>query len=237
MSFPLREYYASYLKNIRNLSASSVNHYLDAINWISRYLVEKGLLKASIYEITSLSDLEQIKDVLLSDEAFIAMNKRGHQMYSAGLNNYIRFAEGDCFEKIGVDLRRLDIPMKLPHQSDGIVQKTWNRSEIIKCQSIRLANYECEINRKHATFISARNGMPYMEGHHTIPMRLQDSFDISLDVYANIVCVCPTCHRFLQFGRKEDKLIIAEKIYYNRADRLAHSGIVLGRKEFLDIVC
>ena len=236
MDYMLRDYYISYLTNVRKLSLSSVNHYLDAINWISRYLVKKGLLAESLFEVLSVEEMEKYADLLQSDKEFVSMNRRGHQMYSAGLNNYLRFARGEEFENIGISARLLDKPVQIPRRSKQSLQEKWMRSEIVKNQSIKIANYTCEISADHKTFIAARNGKPYMEGHHTIPMNCQGSFDTSLDVYANIVCICPICHRLLHLGRKEDKIPVAEKIYYNRADRLACSGIVLSHNEFLDLV-
>lgn len=236
MDYILLNYYASYLTSVRKLSSSSVNHYLDAINWVSRYLVKKGVLKDSLYEVLNVDDLEQYVNLLLTDEEFVSMNKRGHQMYTAGLNNYIRFAKGEEFEKIGDLVRLLDKPVLIPNELKCTSKPKWVRSEIVKSQTLKIANYKCEINDDHKTFIEARNGKQYMEGHHTIPMKCQSFFNTSLDVYANIVCICPVCHRLLHFGRTEDKLLLAEKIYYNRADRLAHSGIALSHNEFLDIV-
>ena len=67
-------------------------------------------------------------------------------------------------------------------------------------QSIESAKYECEINSKHKTFTAKSTGMPYMEGHHMLPMKYQDRFKSSLDVYANIICLCPICHRLLHYG-------------------------------------
>ena len=236
MDYVLRDYYISYLTNVRKLSLSSVNHYLDAINWISRYLVNKGFLENSLFEVLNSDVLEKFVEILQSDEEFVSMNKRGHQMYTAGLNNYLRFARGENFENLGTSAKLLDKPIQIPQQKKQTIQATWTRSEIIKNQSIRIANYTCEISADHKTFIAARNGKPYMEGHHSIPMKCQSTFSTSLDVYANIVCICPICHRLLHLGRKEDKLPVAEKIYYNRADRLACSGIVLSHNEFLNLV-
>ena len=236
MYYQLREYYISYLLNVRKVSQSSVNHYLDALSWISRYLAEKELIKDSVFEVRSIENLEELKNILISDEKFTSMDKRGHQMYTAGLNNYLRFAQGEEFEKIGNSAALLDKPMQVPDQLNESTDSGWRRSEIIKNQTIKIANYQCEIDSHHMTFIANRNGMPYMEAHHTIPMKCQGSFNTSLDVYANIVCICPVCHRFLHFGRKEDKLPVIDRIYYRRSERMAHSGIVLSHNEFLDLV-
>ena len=236
MVYPHREYYISYLLNVENLAKSSVKHYLEALTWISKYLVKKGLIEESLFEVLSVATLEQFKDILLSDEGFTSMDKRGHQMYSVGFNHYLRFAKGEKLDQVGKEVKILDIPVKVPLQAEKNEKKEWTRSEIIRDQAIKLASYECEINAKHKTFIAAHTGMPYMEGHHSIPMKHQGVFPISIDVYANIVCVCPICHRLLHFGRKEDKLPALSKIYYDRADRMAHSGITLSRDEFIDLV-
>lgn len=73
-----------------------------------------------------------------------------------------------------------------------------------------------------------------MEGHHIIPMKKQESFNTSLDVYANIVCLCPTCHRLLHFGRERDKKPVLDKLYFERSERLANSGIKISHEEFIN---
>ena len=74
-----------------------------------------------------------------------------------------------------------------------------------------------------------------MESHHAIPMRQQPRFDNSLDVYANLVCLCPMCHRRIHYGIKSDRTGMKKLIYHNRADRLANSGIRLSGREFLEM--
>ena len=75
-----------------------------------------------------------------------------------------------------------------------------------------------------------------MEGHHIIPLRHQEEFNVSLDVYANVICLCPTCHRMLHYARTEDKLDSLNMIYHERADRLATSGIRLSNDDFIELV-
>ena len=96
-----------------------------------------------------------------------------------------------------------------------------------------MADYCCEIDETHQTFIAENTNKPYMEGHHAIPMRFQEQFDHSLDVYANIICLCPLCHRRIHHGLSKDRELMANKIYLSRADRLANSGIELSRDNFL----
>ena len=86
----LLTYYVKYLKEIRMLSDSSINHYTQAMRRISSYLIEKKKVQETIYEIYDIGQLEVIKEFLYSDPEFVDLDERGHRMYSAGLNNYFR---------------------------------------------------------------------------------------------------------------------------------------------------
>lgn len=66
--------------------------------------------------------------------------------------------------------------------------------------------------------------------------RQKDKFINSLDVYANVICLCPTCHRLLHYGVESEKKNVIDKIYYDRADRLAVCGIKIGKKEFESLI-
>lgn len=75
-----------------------------------------------------------------------------------------------------------------------------------------------------------------MEGHHAIPMCYQDKFDQSIDVYANIICLCPICHRLMHFGKSDEKMKISNQIYETRKGRLEVSGIKISKTEFTSLV-
>ena len=154
-------------------------------------------------------------------------------MYSAGLNNYVRFAMGEDFLKAEMQITKMDMEILLPGKTNVRIEK-WRRNGIIKNQSIEMAHYLCEIDSKHRTFTSASTGYQYMEGHHAIPLKRQNQFRVNLDVYANIVCLCPTCHRLLHYGVNPEKKTILYSLYKGRADRLANSGIRLSRDEFIE---
>ena len=112
----------------------------------------------------------------------------------------------------------------------------WKRNQIVITQSIEGANHCCEHNHEHRTFIARTSGKPYMEGHHLIPLKFQTKFDCSIDVYANVVCLCPTCHRLMHLGRDCERTYMAEAFYESRADRLTKSGIDLSKKDLLELV-
>lgn len=229
--YVLRTYYIRYLKEIRKVSDSSVKHYQDALRYISKYLVQKNMLQESVYEIQNIGELEVIRTFLYSDADFIALDKRGHQMYSAGFNNYYKFACGEGFTNIHQQIGLLDTEVPIAGKQT-IIQRLWKRSSIIKSQSIESAGYLCEIDTRHKTFTAKTTGYQYMEGHHILPMKMQDKFTKSLDVYANIICVCPICHRLLHYGIDKDKEILLEKIYFDRAERLAISGLPIAKEDF-----
>lgn len=231
----LKEYYIRYLCDIRNLSQSSVKHYLDALNNISRYLVEKCLVTKDIYEIMDVEKLASIRDILYSDPDFMAQDKRGHQMYSAGLNNYFRFASGDGFAVAQEKILLLDTPIVISTQESRTVT-TWKRSGIVRNQALEMAGFSCEINRGHESFIAENTTHKYMEGHHAIPMKWQGEFRNSLDIYANIVCLCPLCHRKIHYGMRNDKIQMMQQLYTTRAARLAQSGIHISKDDFISTI-
>ena len=221
----LKEYYARYLNDIRKNSQSTVKHYFDALNNISRRLKEKSLVRENIYEVADIDTLFQLRDILYSDLDFIQANERGRRMYSAGLNNYCRFASGDGFSEIAEKIKTFDVPV--PKDQNLTITKTiWKRSGVLRTQAF-------ELNREHETFIAESTNKPYMEGHHALPMSLQDQFSVSLDVYSNIVCLCPLCHRKIHYGMENEKKIILDSIYAKRSSRLAKSGIRMSQDEFV----
>ena len=230
----LKEYYGRYLSEIRGLSLSSVKHYYDALNNISRRLKEKGLVQQDIYEIMDLDYLRDVREILYSDPEFVELNERGRRMYSSGLNNYCRFASGEELSGRRNSVTKMDTPFPIGKPT-VLTRSAWKRSNILRLQALTFADFSCEINKNHETFIAESNNKPYMESHHAIPMKLQGTFEHSLDVYANIICLCPVCHRKIHYGLKSEKTRMIHQIFENRAERLTNSGIDLSRNEFTEV--
>ena len=193
---------------------------------------EKSLVRENIYEVADIDTLFQLRDILYSDLDFIQANERGRRMYSAGLNNYCRFASGEGFSEIAEKIKTFDVPVS-KDQNLTITKTIWKRSGVLRTQAFELANYKCELNSEHETFIAESTHKPYMEGHHALPMSLQDQFSVSLDVYSNIVCLCPLCHRKIHYGVENEKRIMLDSIYAKRSSRLAKSGIRMSQDEFV----
>ena len=231
----LKEYFCKYIMDVRGCKRSTAVHYMDALKKISNILREKNLVKTNIFEIGSLEQLDMVWDILNRDNDFVQLDKRGHNMYSAGFRNYRKFASGQEFQKFHDEFAVMDTPMQV---EDPIIMEyqVWKRSGILRTQTIEYADYSCEFGAEHKTFIAASTNKPYMEAHHVIPLHLQGNFQHSLDVYANLICLCPICHRRIHYGIDEDRREMLDIIYEKRRERLIHSGIILSKENFEHVV-
>lgn len=87
------------------------------------------------------------------------------------------------------------------------------------------ADWTCEYNKNHKTFISGVNNKPYVEAHHLIPMVAQIDFENTIDFADNIVALCPTCHRNIHYGTKKEKEKMLDFFFQNRKSRYSKYGI------------
>ena len=111
-------------------------------------------------------------------------------------------------------------------------KSAYARNPEIAKKCIVLSNYKCNLDENHESFIT-KKGKPYMEAHHLIPISYQDYFEYSLDVEANIISLCPNCHRKLHYGIDiKDEL---EKIYKDRIQILRKSGLDVSLEELFII--
>lgn len=242
-TYQLKEYYIAYLEEVRHVSKASVVHYTQAIDRVSKYLISKNLIEESLFEIYSVEKIEEIKLFLITEykPGFFEFNpielkeldKRGNRMYINGFMHFYNFAIGYNFAKKR-QIILLDKPMKTT-KNITIIVSSRQRNSIFKKQVIEAADHTCEINGSHYTFDSKSTNKPYMEAHHLIPISHQKQFgETSLDVYANIMCLCPNCHRFLHYGKDEEKINTLKIIFSKRADRLWKSGIKIDENQFIN---
>lgn len=126
-----------------------------------------------------------------------------------------------------------DIPIKPSIYKQGKISKSYNRNPQIGRYAIKKAEYKCEVNNSHMTFICRGTGKPYLESHHLIPISAQKKFENSLDVPANIIALCSSCHNEIHYGENSKQLII--KLYDLRKDRLRKAGIVIKLQELLNL--
>lgn len=107
---------------------------------------------------------------------------------------------------------------------------SYPRDESKKINAMYLAGFKCEISSNHESFLT-QEGIPYLEGHHLVPLRYQRMFNKSLDVEANIVCLCANCHREIHYGKNSSQLV---KLLLNkRVNRLKECEIEINTSELL----
>ena len=229
----LQEFFKRYVR-LKGLSERTVGHYITGINSINSILEKYDFPIKNIFETKTVADLEAIKLFLLSNVEFQDKNRIGHNMYSVSFRHFCEFVCGD-YEFFNRNIQRMDIVAEKP----AIVTSTttaYRRNQIIVEQSLEGAGYCCEHNAEHQTFVAKATNHAYMEGHHLIPMKYQDNFDCSIDVYANIVCLCPICHKLLHYGQTREKSFVAEGLFEKRQERLIQSGIDISKQDFLQLV-
>lgn len=91
-------------------------------------------------------------------------------------------------------------------------------------EAISRNKFCCAVDARHPTFIK-KDGGRYMEVHHLIPLEWQSEFTYKLDTRANLIPLCPLCHKLIHYGRLEDKKPILARLYNERRDALKESGL------------
>ncbi len=120
-----------------------------------------------------------------------------------------------------VDITVKNCDLDIPEKKTS-VREQFARNSVIAEDVLKKAYYKCEFDESHKTFI-AKDGHLYMEAHHLIPLSKQDEFEKNLDVKENIICLCPTCHRLLHYGKDNKEKI--EYLYSKRNKLLEQVGI------------
>jgi 5-methylcytosine-specific restriction protein A len=106
------------------------------------------------------------------------------------------------------------------------------RNPAKKAQALFDADYCCEIDKRHMTFIRESDGKPYTEAHHLIPMAYQNDFlPASLDVQANIVSLCSNCHNQIHYGKEKKEIIT--RLFQQREKLLKESSINITLEQLL----
>lgn len=104
----------------------------------------------------------------------------------------------------------------------------------VSFNALKLANFSCECDHNHLTFIRKNTAIPYTEGHHIIPLKFQNQFDVNLDVEANIVSLCSTCHKQIHYGKNYEEIL--KKIFTDeRKERLRKCGIEITLERLIEM--
>ena len=102
------------------------------------------------------------------------------------------------------------------------------------------ADYKCEVNASHNTFLN-KHGKPYMEGHHLIPCTTENAKEIwekfgkNIDCKENIVSLCPTCHRAIHLGNQDEKRRVLSILISNHLPALREIGIKVTEEDLFQL--
>jgi 5-methylcytosine-specific restriction protein A len=95
------------------------------------------------------------------------------------------------------------------------------------------AEYKCEIDHTHMTFLTEK-GFLFTESHHLIPMAFQEDYlPKNLDREQNITSLCPTCHRAVHLGNKEEKKKKLKILFDKKKDKLTACDFIIGFDDLL----
>lgn len=89
---------------------------------------------------------------------------------------------------------RLQSRAPLPRRVD-VQTSAFIRSADVIVEVLERAKGICERCGRPAPFARARDGTPYLEVHHLVPLAAEGE-----DTVANAVALCPNCHRFRHYG-------------------------------------
>jgi 5-methylcytosine-specific restriction protein A len=119
-----------------------------------------------------------------------------------------------------------DVP-KAPLKRKGVAAwSPFQRDPAVAASALRAAEHRCEADCTNEPFIASATGLPYIEAHHLVPLSQQDGFlEASLDVPANVVALCATCHAKIHLGIKGVREPMIATLHAKRTERLSTCGI------------
>ncbi|MBL4796116.1 MAG: HNH endonuclease [Oleispira sp.] len=91
-------------------------------------------------------------------------------------------------------LERLSNASKIPNINYSITANYVRNPDVV-AEVLYRAKGVCEQCGNNAPFIRVKDGTPYLEVHHRVPLALGGE-----DTVKNALAVCPNCHRELHFG-------------------------------------
>jgi len=154
--------------------------------------------------------------------------------------------ENECFssdllyqEKVNYSLKTFDsadmkdVPKPKPAMCSN-KQEVYIRDPNEGKKALYRANYKCEWDQSHEFFVSATTGKNYVECHHLIPMKYQSEFaESSIDVDANIISLCPACHRKLHYAKYNEKTDMLKDLLQKRTERLVKTKVNITEEQLL----
>jgi 5-methylcytosine-specific restriction protein A len=140
----------------------------------------------------------------------------------------------DTFQEELQKGKRKELPagaIQKKNRRESSTSSSWARDANISFTALDNANFKCENDISHETFISDKTGHQFVEAHHLIPMEFQGEFEVSIDIPENIISLCPNCHRAFHNSGKEHKETLINKYYNLRIELLRQRSIEIEKEK------
>ena len=119
----------------------------------------------------------------------------------------------------------------LDHSAKGI----YPRDKAVTANALILADFQCEVDSTHPSFIRRTLNANYTEAHHLVPLENHEEFRYSLDVEENVVSLCSNCHNCIHYGANSEREILIQTLYEKRNDMLKKVGIDITFKQLKEL--
>lgn len=103
----------------------------------------------------------------------------------------------------------------------------------ISAKSLEKAGGVCESCGTATTFTD-KEGKQYFETHPLIPLRFAPEGQ-TYDQVPNLVCLCPICHKKLEFAQNTEREEMLVALYYKRKEELEKAGIHMSLAKLLNL--
>lgn len=224
------------------LKASSARKYLSELGFYSPRSIMKALeidefskrvaRKKSDSPVSPIVLIEDAVSGVTIGELLEQMVQNAQLAEIAEEANYLDLVS--CIDQSGGFAEVEDVPkprvQKLNAPSGGTF---YPRNADVAVRALKAAEHKCErVGCVRKLFTREKDGMPYLEPHHLIPLARNDDFEKTLDVEANVVALCSSCHNEIHYGKFRRELI--REMYGNRIERLEKAGIELSLEQLLE---
>lgn len=222
--------------------AKNIKKFVDLFNqYFNRDISEQTIL----YEISIIRSAEASANMAATDERVYyrtLWQKYSNGSHLANLRQlYSEFKSGrfiESFPENDIEVYKIDpqiiiedtpiIAAELITKGAKEIEK---RRKSIVAYALSAAGYQCECDCNNMLFLRKDETTPYTEGHHLIPLHFQRDFTYSVDISANVVSLCPSCHKKLHFGANTEEMLFM--LFEKRKERLEKCGIHI---DFTDLL-
>lgn len=199
----------------------------DKVYELTRYVFDKyknNILKLNIYNSIPLAIIN-INSNIYQDTSFVLKDTDCSDEYKVMVSQTVAYDMKSCV----FNNQNNRTPSKIGNLYGNNRYLTDIR---IAKTALMLAEHKCEYDKSHITFLG-KNELPFMEGHHLIPMLAQEDYCFNLDRIENIISLCPNCHSAIHYGNEVEREKILFKLFSVRNPILSKLGIKIDFQKLL----